>query len=78
MNEEKVPCERGLMSESELMKLINAMVEKYGSQAEVADKLKISRAYLNDYLSGRRQAGGKILSALELRRVITYESTAKR
>ncbi len=66
------------MNESDLIKLINAMVEKCGSQAAVADKLKISRAYLNDYLSGRRQAGGKILDALELRRVITYESTVKR
>jgi hypothetical protein len=62
-------------TESDLYDLIQGMVYKFGSQATVADRLGISTAYLNDYLSGRRAAGAKILAALELRRVISYEST---
>ncbi len=62
-------------TESDLHDLIEGMVYELGSQLAVAEKLGISAAYLNDYLSGRRAAGAKILVALELRRVISYEST---
>ena len=62
-------------TESDLYDLIQGMVYERGSQAAVAQTLGISTAYLNDYLSGRRAAGAKILAALELRRVISYEST---
>ena len=40
-----------------------------------AELLGISVQYLNDYLGGRRNAGAKILAAMELRRVVMYEST---
>jgi predicted transcriptional regulator len=65
------------ITESDLYDLIQCMIYEQGSQAAVAKKLGISTAYLNDYLSGRRAAGAKILAALELRRVISYESTTK-
>lgn len=62
-------------TESELYEMIERMISELGSQLAVAKKLGVSSAYLNDYLSGRRAAGAKILAALELRRVISYEST---
>lgn len=64
-------------SESDLHDMIEAMIYELGSQKAVACKLGVSAAYLNDYLSGRRMAGSKILVALELRRVISYESTKR-
>lgn len=43
------------------------------SQVELARELGISASYLNDVLRGRREPGEKILKALKLRRVVSYE-----
>lgn len=63
------------LTESDLFWKITGMVKECGSQKAAAEKLGISLQYLNDYLSGRRNAGAKILAAMELRRVVMYEST---
>ncbi len=42
------------------------------SQIKVARELKISAAYLNDVLQGRKDPGPKILEALGLDRRIEY------
>lgn len=65
------------ITEEELKEKILKIVSDCGSQKEAAKKMGVSLSYLNDYLSGRREAGGKILSALEVKRVLYYESTAK-
>ena len=64
-----------MISEQDVMNRIKNIVAEQGSQKSAAEKLGISLQYLNDYLGGRRYAGAKILSALELRRVVFYEST---
>ncbi len=43
------------------------------TQKEVAEELGVSPAYLNDYLHFRREPGPKLLEALGLRKVITYQ-----
>lgn len=43
------------------------------TQKEVAEELGVSPAYLNDYLRFRRGPGPKLLEALGLRKVITYQ-----
>ena len=65
------------ITEEELKEKILKIVSDCGSQKEAAKYMGVSLSYLNDYLSGRREAGGKILSALEVKRVLYYESTAK-
>jgi len=43
------------------------------TQRELADELGVSASYLNDYLHFRREPGAKLLEALGLQRVVTYE-----
>lgn len=66
-----------LINEDRLKEMILKTVSECGSQKEAAKKMGVSASYLNDYLSGRREAGIKILSALELKRICWYESTKK-
>jgi hypothetical protein len=42
------------------------------TQEAVAHELGISKQYLCDLLSRRRQPGGKVLQALKLKRVVIY------
>lgn len=44
------------------------------TQKALAKRLGISAQYLSDILKGRREPGQKMLDALGLERVITYES----
>lgn len=43
-----------------------------GQMAAFARQHQISRGYLGDVLTGRREPGQKILDALGLERVVTY------
>ena len=45
------------------------------TQQEWAIKNGISPQYLSDFMVGRKAPGPKILAALMLRRVVTYEAT---
>ena len=47
------------------------------TQREVAEELGVSTGYLNDYLHFRREPGPKLLEALGLYRVISYERIDK-
>lgn len=42
-------------------------------QADFAAKAGVSQQYISDILSGQRRPGQKILDALGLRKVVTYE-----
>jgi hypothetical protein len=46
------------------------------TQQEWARKNNISPQYLSDFMTGRKAPGQKILDALMLRRVVTYEASA--
>ena len=47
------------------------------TQREVANEFGVSTGYLNDYLHFRREPGPKLLEALGLYRVISYERIEK-
>jgi len=59
-----------------LLAKLAQMVKRAGSQRGVAAMLGVSQAYLSDVLAGRREPGDKILTALNLKRVvrIRYEA----
>lgn len=61
------------MTLTQLLEHIERRVEEAGSQAELARRLNVSCAYLNDVLFRRAAPGEKLLRALGLRRVMTFE-----
>jgi transcriptional regulator with XRE-family HTH domain len=61
------------MDKKQLIKMLWVLVEKEGSQKQLADKLKVSPAYLNDVLNEKRDPGESILKPLGLRKVVRYE-----
>lgn len=60
------------MSPDEFVKYLKSLAGENGSQGALAEKLKISPAYLNDVLHGRREPGRKICEPLGFERVIRY------
>lgn len=60
-----------------LLSLLEAEVGRSGSRKEAAKKLGVSAQYLGDVLNNKREPGKKILDALKLRKVISYESEAE-
>lgn len=61
------------ISENRLRNRIRLFVKHVGSQAGAAKSIGCSLSYLNDYLNGKRAAGGKILAAFNLKKVVMYE-----
>lgn len=61
------------MTYTQLLEHIEQMIQEAGSQAELARRLNISYAYLNNVLLRRAMPGKKLLRALGLRRVAMYE-----
>jgi hypothetical protein len=51
-------------SERDLAELVKAQIGYHKTQTEWAKKAGISRAYLSDFLAGKRGAGPAILKAL--------------
>lgn len=48
------------------------------TDAALAKNLKLSPSYLSDVLLGRREPGPKLLAALGLRKVVSYERVPER
>lgn len=48
-----------------------------GSQVALAQEMGVSPTYLGDVIHGRKEPGKKILDALGLKRVVTYERIRK-
>lgn len=46
-----------------------------GSQDALAKKLKVSPAYINDILHGRREPGPAVYRPLGFERIVRYEKT---
>ncbi len=63
------------MNKDELIAYIQSTIdEKYaGSQAAFAQNKGMSAAYVNDVLRGRREPGQKILSAVGVKKVVSYQ-----
>ena len=60
------------MTHDELINMLDTRRACYGAE-QAAANLGVSRTYLSDVIAGRRAPGPKILTALGLRRVVTYE-----
>lgn len=60
------------LTQEEFLGLIRDDVEKTGTQKAVAAAMSVSESYLSDVLTGRRDAGDKILRHYKLRAVTNY------
>jgi len=60
------------MSAGELREMLRAACDAAGSQKAWAAANHVSTAYTNDVLTGRREPGEAICSALGVCRVVTY------
>jgi len=61
------------LTHDELISLLKTEAKKAGSQKNYAEVLGISAQYFGDVIKGRREPGEKLLSALGLKRVVTFE-----
>lgn len=61
------------MNKSDFTATLTRYVHKAGSQSAAAKRLGVSGAYLSDVKNGRREPGEKLLTALGLKRVVSYE-----
>ena len=62
----------------DVIKILQAACKKAGTQAAWAKANGISAAYVTDVLSGKRNAGAKILSALGVEKVVTHKFRGKK
>lgn len=65
------------MTKETLLGKLTREVERKGSQYRAAESLGVSSQYFNDILTGKREPGGKLLTAMGLERVVTYRSVVK-
>jgi hypothetical protein len=64
------------MTKEALVRDLQKRIESAGSQYRVADSLEVSNSHLTDVLQGRRDPGPKLLRALGLTKVVTYQKAA--
>ena len=62
------------MTEADVLNLIKMEIEKAGSVAAWARLVGISPSYVFDVMSHRREAGPKILAALNIERHVSYRA----
>lgn len=63
----------GAVTKQELIEHLRQLVEEAGSQRELAKRLGVSAPFIGDVLLGKREPAPKMLKALGLRRVVTFE-----
>jgi transcriptional regulator with XRE-family HTH domain len=61
-----------MLTQTEVVKWLREEVKAHRSQAELARKIGISRAYLNDILTGNRGPGESVLKYFGLAKQVTY------
>ena len=61
------------MNEQDVIARLREAIAAAGSQRAYAQAHNISEQYLSDVVRGRREPGQKILDALGIERVITYQ-----
>lgn len=59
-------------SQDAVVIMIEAMVNRAGSQKKLAEQLGISTAYLNDVLRHRRDISAELAKKLGLRRIVSF------
>lgn len=59
-------------SAAEVRRLLDVAAQTEGSQRNLAKKIGVSAAFLNDIILGKREPSGKPLDYLELERVVRY------
>lgn len=64
------------MTAAEVRDLLREACIDAGSQRAWATEHGVSPVYVSDVLSGRREPGEKILDALGLRKIVSYEPIA--
>jgi len=65
------------MTKLELLNHLKKLVEEAGTQKELASRLGVSLAYLNDVMLGRKEPGKKLLAALGVERVVIYKKAGE-
>jgi transcriptional regulator with XRE-family HTH domain len=61
------------MTKQQLIKGLYKLIGKCGTQKELANKLQVTPAYLNDVLNDRREPNKEFLAQLHLVKVVRYE-----
>jgi plasmid maintenance system antidote protein VapI len=60
------------ITEEEILAIVQEMAKKWDTQKALADHLKISNAYLNDILHGRRDISTAIARRLGYTKIIKF------
>jgi hypothetical protein len=60
------------LSQSELLRVITELVERWGSQNNVAARLGITPQYLSDIRLGRREISDTVAEKLGYERVVSF------
>ena len=61
-----------------VIRLLRSEIARAGSQTAWAEKAGVERTYLNAVLSGRKPPGGKVITALGLRKVYAFRTNPVR
>jgi transcriptional regulator with XRE-family HTH domain len=61
------------MTKDELIEHLRKLAKEEGSQRNLAKRLGVSAPFIGDVLLGKREPAPKMLKALGLRRVVTFE-----
>jgi hypothetical protein len=61
------------VSAEELRQQVKGMINYDTTQKMIAERFGVSGAYLSDFLAGRREAGPKILAALDYDKTPFYK-----
>lgn len=64
------------MNEQDVIERLQAAIHVAGSQKAFAQQHSISTQYISDVLHGRREPGQKILDALGVERIVSYQVKA--
>lgn len=64
------------LTQQQMMDRLNKRVEEAGSQSAFAQEHAISKPYISDVITGRRDPGKKVLEALGLELVPMYREKA--
>lgn len=61
------------MTEQEVIERLRAAIEQAGSQQAFADAFGFTAGYVSDVLRGKRDLADRILAAIGVERVVTYQ-----
>jgi len=65
------------MSKEQVIAVLQRDLNEWGAQSRLAEKIGVSRSYLNRVVNGTHPPTGDILRHLGLRKVVVYEREPK-